>query len=388
MQQVTRHGPVPDAVAWQRTNMVFRQTIPLVIGGLAMTLIGAVGYWRTGAAWLLGWLVAVPVIFAARLALAHAYHRRPPGDPPRLWARRYALGAWATGAHWGMVALVVVIEPDLPTHLLILLVQSRFFTNAARQNSPVPEAAFGTPVLALLPMVGACLAVGGTLYTCFAAFAAMLLVAALWLGRAASAKTLALLVSIEERRQQVEQVSRANAELVATNVRLEAMTRTDALTGLLNRRGFDEALMQAWSRARRGSGLLSLLLIDIDHFKQYNDTHGHMAGDACLQRVAQAVAQAQHRPGDITARYGGEELAVILPDTDGPAGMLAAERLRRAVEALAIPHAGARVTVSIGVASLGRDDPATPEVLLARADAALYAAKRDGRNRSRLAEAA
>jgi len=133
---------------------------------------------------------------------------------------------------------------------------------------------------------------------------------------------------------------------------------------------------------------LCLLLIDVDRFKLYNDTHGHMAGDACLRQVAQAVAQAQHRSGDIAARYGGEELAVILPDCDGPAGMLVAERLRRAVEALAMPHGNGRVTVSIGAASLGHGEQATPEALLARADAALYAAKRDGRNRARLAEVA
>jgi diguanylate cyclase (GGDEF)-like protein len=388
MRQDARLASIPDAVAWQRTAMVFRQMFPLVFGGLAMTALGGFAYWRTDAVWLLGWALAVPVIFGARLGLTHAYHRRPAADPPRLWARRYALGAWATGAHWGVVALVVVTEPDVLTHLVIIIAQSRFFTHAARRNSPVPEASYGVPVLGLLPMVGACLEVGGTLYTCCAVFTAMVLMASIWIGRTAAAETLARLVSAEERRRLVEQVGRANAELVAANARLVAMARTDALTGLLNRRGFDEALTREWSLARRSSGRLCLLLVDVDRFKQYNDTHGHIAGDACLRRVAQAVAKAEHRPGDIIARYGGEELAVILPDTDGRAGMMVAERLRRAVEALAIPHCGSQVTVSIGVASLNRADPATPEALLSLADAALYAAKRDGRNRARLAEAA
>jgi hypothetical protein len=281
MRQDARLASIPDAVAWQRTDMVFRQMFPLVFGGLAMTGLGGFAYWRTDAVWLLGWALAVPVIFGARLGLIHAYHRRPAADPPRLWARRYALGAWATGAHWGVVALVVVTEPDVLTHLVIIIAQSRFFTHAARRNSPVPEASYGVPVLGLLPMVGACLEVGGTLYTCCAVFTAMVLMASIWIGRTAAAETLARLVSAEERRRLVEQVGRANAELVAANARLVAMARTDALTGLLNRRGFDEALTREWSLARRSSGRLCLLLVDVDRFKQYNDTHGHIAGDAC-----------------------------------------------------------------------------------------------------------
>lgn len=163
------------------------------------------------------------------------------------------------------------------------------------------------------------------------------------------------------------------------------LSRTDGLTGLSNRRMLDEALLREWRRAQRAGIPLSLLFIDIDRFKNYNDRYGHQAGDDALAAVAQAVGQAIRRPGDIAARFGGEEFVVILPDTDLGGTLAVAAAIHDAVRALRIVHEGSEhavVTVSIGAACSNADDGRDTAALLKAADEALYTAKSGGRNRT------
>jgi diguanylate cyclase (GGDEF)-like protein len=176
---------------------------------------------------------------------------------------------------------------------------------------------------------------------------------------------------------------------------LRRLTSTDALTGIANRRAFDEELDREWRRAMRTGDPIALLMIDVDCFKLYNDTRGHLAGDGCLREVAQALASATRRAGDLVARYGGEEFAVLLPQTSGADAERLAQRMCDAVLALHMPHgasvAGPHVTVSIGVGSIApawsgddadsRDESAAAPRLVAAADQALYRAKEAGRNR-------
>ncbi|WP_295856863.1 diguanylate cyclase [uncultured Xylophilus sp.] len=179
-------------------------------------------------------------------------------------------------------------------------------------------------------------------------------------------------------------VQERTTELEAANRQLEALSRTDPLTGLANRRQFDEAKQLEFQRARRSGRPLSLLLCDVDHFKRYNDLYGHHGGDATLQAVADALRNSARRSGDLVARIGGEEFAVLLPDTPPETARDLAERLRRAVAELGIEHQGAdttgRVTVSIGTASLDPRADADFDALFHRADQALYRAKRAGRD--------
>ena len=164
----------------------------------------------------------------------------------------------------------------------------------------------------------------------------------------------------------------------------------DGLTGLANRRAFDHALDQEWRRARRNRTSLSLMLIDIDFFKRYNDYYGHQAGDDCLKTVADALGKAAERPGEMVARYGGEEFAVVLPVCDTKTAASLGEKMRARIAELALPHAGSQVTdhvtISVGVATLqpDKDDEKTfPDeaALINAADQALYAAKEAGRDR-------
>lgn len=170
---------------------------------------------------------------------------------------------------------------------------------------------------------------------------------------------------------------------------LRQMAFVDGLTGVFNRRHFDERLRHEWQRAVRNGNALSLVMIDLDAFKRYNDRYGHVAGDDCLRRVALALAAGLQRPGDLLARYGGEEFACILPETDAAGAQALAERLGQVVQALAVEHldspVGQVVTVSIGVASRPAsapgEDGGSEADLLARADRQLYRAKHTGRAR-------
>lgn len=166
---------------------------------------------------------------------------------------------------------------------------------------------------------------------------------------------------------------------------LKAQALRDSLTQIANRRAFEKALENEWERLKRQRQPLSLLFMDIDYFKPYNDTYGHDAGDQCLQQVAAGILTALNRPSDLAARIGGEEFVVLLPDTDAEGAAVIGSRIQAQLEQLAIPHAASevsqRVTLSIGVASQVPDRESKPKGLLKAADTALYAAKAAGRNR-------
>lgn len=173
-------------------------------------------------------------------------------------------------------------------------------------------------------------------------------------------------------------------QLADANIHLQRLNGQDGLTGIANRRRFDEVLRNEWQRGCRTGQPLSLLMCDVDHFKQYNDSFGHLAGDLCLQKVAAALTGNLKRPGDLVARYGGEEFALVLPDTDAKGARVVAEGCRRYLESLAIAasehNAGTVVTISVGVATMVPAVVTKADSLLEKADSALYSAKASGRN--------
>ncbi len=178
----------------------------------------------------------------------------------------------------------------------------------------------------------------------------------------------------------------SQARLAEANIELQKLAALDGLTGIANRRRFDEAMRTEWQRAQRERRPLSLLMCDVDHFKAYNDTYGHPDGDLCLKKTAAVFTEHLKRPADLVARYGGEEFAIVLPETGAEGALQLATACRVHLETLAIEHSGAPggiVTVSIGVATLTPTTGAGAEELIGRADRALYAAKQEGRNRVR-----
>ncbi|MEM8603713.1 MAG: diguanylate cyclase, partial [Cyanobacteria bacterium P01_H01_bin.121] len=174
--------------------------------------------------------------------------------------------------------------------------------------------------------------------------------------------------------------------LEKANFELERLANLDGLTQVANRRRFDSYLNNEWLRLRREHAPLALILCDIDHFKRLNDRHGHQVGDTCLLRLAQTLQSLIHRPADLVTRYGGEEFAVILPNTQALGAKQVANRIRQAVQTMQLADEQdapieSSITVSIGVASTIPSSDRSPEQLFARADQALYEAKRQGRNR-------
>ncbi|WP_338762821.1 diguanylate cyclase [Massilia sp. METH4] len=193
-----------------------------------------------------------------------------------------------------------------------------------------------------------------------------------------------LLAHIRHKQQLEMRLRLAQADLEAKNAALDRMAHSDALTGLANRRSLDERLASEVGRAAREGGSVALVMIDVDFFKRYNDSLGHAAGDDCLRRVAAAIATAVHRPADLAARFGGEEFAIVLPDTDRAGARQVAEAARAAVGALALPHPAngkGIVTISAGVASFRPGPAESARLLVEAADAALYRAKEEGRDR-------
>jgi diguanylate cyclase (GGDEF)-like protein len=190
---------------------------------------------------------------------------------------------------------------------------------------------------------------------------------------------------IIERKQVEGKLRESEAGLQIVNKKLERLSNIDGLTGLYNRRFFDAALDREWKRHQRSRIPFSLILCDIDYFKNFNDSYGHQAGDECLQDVAEAITMGSGRSSDVAARYGGEEFVIILPETSTQGALKAAETIRRKIRELNIPHKNAvgRVvlSVSFGVATMIPERDVAPSNLVNLADKALYASKEAGRDR-------
>ena len=190
---------------------------------------------------------------------------------------------------------------------------------------------------------------------------------------------------ITESKLNAEALESLNAELSEQSKVLQSLAFIDGLTGVANRRHFDENLHAEWRRCRRDKASLALLMVDIDHFKLFNDHYGHQAGDACLQAVASVLKEQFGRSHDVVARYGGEEFACLMPDSGIGGALSKAEELRLAVEGLRIAHKTSPiapvVTISVGVAAMVPDAETNPDQLLTAADLALYSSKHGGRNR-------
>ncbi|MBN3807065.1 diguanylate cyclase [Paraburkholderia sp. Ac-20336] len=190
-------------------------------------------------------------------------------------------------------------------------------------------------------------------------------------------------LNLLQRDEAYRALRQSQQQLLATNLELQRLTHSDGLTGLSNRRYLDQYLTAEWRRGARDKTGLGFLMIDVDNFKAYNDTYGHVAGDEVLKSVAHTIESCLGRASDLAARFGGEEFAVVVPGTSAGGLRLLAEKIRIAIEDLAITHAGSAagvVTISIGVASLVPSIVQPVTTLIEAADVGLYRAKRDGKN--------
>jgi diguanylate cyclase (GGDEF)-like protein/PAS domain S-box-containing protein len=203
------------------------------------------------------------------------------------------------------------------------------------------------------------------------------------------AKMLFIVRDITERKQAEELIQQLVQQLEVEKKTAELNANTDSLTGVANRRYFDQVLNTEFHRLKRTGAPLSLIMLDVDHFKNFNDSYGHLAGDDCLRQIGTTLKTFVRRASDFVARYGGEEFVVVLAETDPHGAEILAERIRTAIEALAIPHAGSEVaqvvTVSLGVVTVYPSGMSSTEQIMALADKAMYRAKQAGRNRTSVA---
>ncbi|MBT9314011.1 diguanylate cyclase [Leptothoe spongobia] len=189
----------------------------------------------------------------------------------------------------------------------------------------------------------------------------------------------------QQLRQTLHVQTMTEQRLAASNQILQRLAITDGLTQIYNRHFFDQQLHAAWQRLGQDGCPISMILFDVDYFKQYNDYYGHQAGDVCLQQIAQVARTSLPRPVDFVARYGGEEFAVVLPNMSQQSAIATAKRIQQALQKLAIPHrrsnVGAIVSISLGIASMVPTIDTSCKTLVTLADQALYEAKRQGRDR-------
>lgn len=377
-------GQLPAPVAWRLLDALFGQATSLFFGALSMAAMGLLWWARTRSPWPLAWTVALVAVALGRHLLAQEYRKNAHVGEPWIRTRRFMLGSYGTAALWGIAGFVVILEPDLFAQFLVITVQSGYLAAAAARNNASPASAIGQLLLGRIPLIIACLATGNVYYAAFTIFVALHMVSATAIIRYLSSQNLKLLLADRGKAELIAQVNAVNAELQSANSRLEALAAIDGLTGLMNRRVFDIALSREWYRGLRQQEPLSLLIVDLDCFKQFNDCYGHVAGDDCLKMVAEATAAAARRMTDLVGRYGGEELVVLLPNTEAAGAATLSERTRREVEVLGIPHASnpwKHVTVSIGVATIIPTPESSTDDLVRLADTELYRAKADGRNR-------
>lgn len=327
------------------TRAMLALLCPVILYGVVVVLAPVVVF--TAYLWVLQGLVVLSLLWATRVII-RALQRKQRGT------RLYALS---------FVLLVTITIHDI-----LLAVFPEF------------------PTLAFLPGDNHLVPVG---------FLAVLLTQALVLARRSTAAMRELQLrtrELSEAKQRLDsyavelesRVEKRTEDLVKANVQLERLSRIDGLTNLYNRREFDTQLYLAWSDHMRRQSVLSVLMVDIDKFKDFNDTYGHMQGDEALVAVSSALHSAVSRPSDLVARYGGEEMVVLLPNTDADGARGIAERMREAVQGLNIPHEKSGigvVTVSVGGASRIPPRGGDASTLLEAADKALYRAKESGRNR-------
>jgi diguanylate cyclase (GGDEF)-like protein len=372
-----------ESVKWKLVESVFNQRTILIVGGFVLPAVAGIGFCRTGHSWFIVWGAAAVLVFLGRLGLDFAFARRGVRFGRReSWQRFFLIGAWANGGLCGLAGVGAVRDAEPFTQMLVITMLTAFVMGSAARNAAFPKAAIGSVLFAEVPLLAACLATHDVYYMLYGIFIVFYFLSALSVVRHLYEQTARFLKTDEEKAELVNEIGRSNLELAAANRQLEAMASTDGLTGVPNRRSFDDSLAKEARRAQREDTDLSLLILDIDSFKGYNDRYGHQAGDDCLHRVAQALTSFMRRPGDMLARYGGEEFVVILPLTDRSGAAMFAEVVRAGIEALG------DVTVSIGVASFSRDHCWRTADLIRLADEALYDAKGAGRNRVRIAPAA
>ncbi len=354
----------------------FRQLSISLITNLANGFILAAVLWgAVPTPVLLSWSGLLVAVTGARFLSLRAFRNASPRSEPDLavWTKYFVAGACAAGVVWGLSGILLFHPSSFPHQVVLAFVLGGMVAGAVPLLSSVRHAygCFAIPVV--VPIGIRMMWVGDRIHLVMGLLMVIFGLTML----ATSAQVHRLFRNAEKLRRELF----SSSEVAQA---LEYLVRLDSLTGIPNRRLFEEELGKEWARAKRDNAPLSLIMADIDHFKEYNDHYGHPAGDLCLVDVAQTLYHALSRPGDVAARIGGEEFAILLPQTDLNGAIAVAEQIRERILALNLPHeaspVASQVTLSFGVSSSELASVSSPAELIRTSDIALYEAKRCGRN--------
>ena len=350
-------------------------TLGISIAGLSAGISGDV---RSG---VLATLIALASLLF-RIAMQWRFrHRRRPGDLDQRWFRLFVTGSLLSGFSWGLAGAILMLHSSAATQALIMAVACAIVQGSAGRAYMMPGTALINITLVIGQMGVAAIAGGNLIFA--PAFALYFIFLASFVGQMVENR-LRQLAAEQTADRLLREITEKNELLRIANEALETKAHEDPLTGLANRRRFDVVLSESLAAMQREGSTLSLMMIDVDHFKAFNDTYGHQAGDECLQMIAGAIKATIAGDDNLVARYGGEEFVVILPGNEAAAAVTIAERINLAVRLTSLahlPNKPPRQTVSIGLVSCTQSTATSPEAVIAAADAALYEAKKRGRNR-------
>ncbi len=370
------NGRADQEVLTAQIEQSFRQLPISLVVNLVNGLILIVVLWEAAETLsLLVWLLLIIVITAARFFSLRAFRDAARGAQfnQDTWRRYFVIGACAAGLVWGAAGVFLFPPDSFPHQVFLAFVLGGMVAGAIPLLSSVKHAypCFAIPVV--LPISVQMLAIGDPVHLIMGLMTVIFGVAML----ASSAQVQRIFAESNKLRHQLSSSMEAGQAL-------EKLARLDALTGIPNRRLFEEELEKEWARAERDNSSLSVITADVDYFKEYNDRYGHPAGDRCLIQVAQTMESALLRPGDTVARIGGEEFAFLLPQTTMSGAESVAQLISKRIIALRLAHEGApatgQVTLSFGIASSDESSITSAAELLRASDMALYDAKRRGRN--------
>jgi diguanylate cyclase (GGDEF)-like protein len=352
--------------------------IPMIGSGLASVLIVVAEWSLEMRPYLIGWVALIYAIIGVRIGLTRRARRALEAKGyDRQRAMRYALTTAFSGVAWGIGGTFVDVDSPLAMVLTITVLNAMVMGGVVTLSTYIPAfLAFALP--AILPMIVVLTASGGRVEFIIAIYNLILLGLMIGIALRVNRSLRQTWELTYEKEDLVEALTKAHDGMTV-------IAGTDGLTGLANRRRFDEVLETEFARLRRSGAPLSLILIDVDHFKNYNDSYGHVAGDECLKKIGAVLDVSLNRAPDTPARYGGEEFAAVLPETEHEGAIAIAERIRAEIAALGIPHRESptadHVTISLGIITHDCSAVGSPREFVLMADEQLYRAKSEGRNR-------
>lgn len=382
-----RRPRLKQAVVEQQLSYLSYMGVPAYFSNVVIALIIAYVYWQR-APLIVGTLsVIVMGISTLRYVFFRLYsHSDPEMRNHEHWSRMYSLGSAFSGLSWG-IGLVMFANYLGGTDFFIILTVTIIVSAIGFISlSSDLRAVFLFFYPLMIPITLSCFMYYSN--PLMLATGIMLIVYMIVAGFLTIMHYQHFVRSVIYQQRNLllkQRIEHSNDDLKQANEKLEALSATDPLTGLANRRHFDHFLERELQQAQRERSSLSIILIDIDYFKPYNDNYGHLAGDEALIRVARAIAESLTRPMDLAARYGGEEFVVVLPGTDMKGAIKIAERLQHSIQALHLRHEYTRlpnkfITISMGLAEMHTNRECTAQTLIDRVDKALYRAKSAGRN--------